>query len=91
MAAPLVTARPGAAHISVMSVSTAIAVQSPSFAFQAAGREFTLVRNASDHFNILDAELNLFTMFSYGGDPEDSFELEAAAVVSVEHKLAQTL
>jgi hypothetical protein len=74
-----------------MPVSTATAVQSPSFAFQAAGREFTLVRNANDHYEILDGGLNLFTMFSYGGDPGDSFELEAAAVASVEHNLAQTV
>lgn len=63
----------------------------PVFSFAAAGQAFRLIRNADDNYSVLDSSLNAYTTFSYGGDPEDSFELEAAAVASVEYKIAHNL
>jgi hypothetical protein len=72
-------------------MTTTLTAVRPAFTFEAAGQDFSLIRNANDNYSILDAAGELFTLFSYGGDPEDSFELEAAAVASVEHTLAQTV
>lgn len=73
------------------SMTTATLAARTVFAFSAAGQDFSLVRNANDNFSILDSSSNAFTIFSYGGDPEDSFELEAAAVAAVEYKIAHNL
>jgi hypothetical protein len=63
----------------------------PAFTFEAAGQDFSLVRNANDNYTVLDSDGNPFTLFSYGGDPEDGFELEAAAVAAVDYKIAHNL
>lgn len=72
-------------------MTTATLAVRPVFTFAAAGQNFSLIRNANDNYSILDSSLNPFTVFSYGGDPEDSFELEAAAVASVEYKITHNL
>lgn len=68
-------------------MTTATRADRTVFSFAAEGHTFTIVRNADDNYSILDAFLNAFTSFSYGGDPEDSFELEAAAVASVQFEI----
>jgi hypothetical protein len=78
-----------AAHIKAMT--TALTAVRPAFTFAAAGQDFSLIRNANDNYSILDSGLNHFSTFSYGGDPEDSFELEAAAIASVEYKITHNL
>ncbi|QOT19534.1 hypothetical protein [Paenarthrobacter sp. YJN-5] len=72
-------------------MTTTIAAVRPEFTFAAAEQDFSLIRNASDHYSILDSAGSTYTMFSYGGDPEDSFELEAAAVAAVEYKITHGL
>lgn len=80
---------PAAAHMTSMTTAT-LAVR-PVFTFSAAGKDFSLIRNSNDNYSVLDTDLNPFTVFSYGGDPEDSFELETAAVASVEYKISHSL
>jgi hypothetical protein len=75
----------------MIAMTTALTAVRPAFTFEAAGQDFSLIRNADDNYSILDPAGNTFTLFSYGGDPEDSFELEAAAIASVEYKIAHSL
>ena len=77
--------------VHMVAMTTAAPAARPAFTFTAAGQDFTLVRDANDHYSILDAGLNAYTSFSFGGDPEDTFELEAAAVASVQYKIDHNL